>query len=109
MYPCFALQATTVCNAGSIDDGTSIGVDTAVDGTLDRNDDGIVDTPDTNGGVTTNTSDPTDAGAPVPVGVPPPAVLKTVPVNPALGNYDEPIALPVIPVAVAVLPSGKVR
>lgn len=41
------------------------------------------------------------APAPVPV-------LETVPVNAKLGNYDEPIEFPIIPVAVAVLPSGKV-
>lgn len=34
--------------------------------------------------------------------------LKTVPVDPTLGYYDESIPLSVIPVAIAVLPSGKV-
>jgi hypothetical protein len=37
-----------------------------------------------------------------------PAVMKTIPVNPALGSYDPSIALPNIPVAIAILPSGKV-
>ena len=36
-------------------------------------------------------------------------VLRTVPVDPTLGYYDESIPLSVIPVAIAVLPSGKVR
>lgn len=34
--------------------------------------------------------------------------LQTVPVNGTLGSYDAPVALHVIPVAIAVLPSGKV-
>jgi hypothetical protein len=34
--------------------------------------------------------------------------LKTVPVNPKLGKYDAPIKFPIIPVAAAALPNGKV-
>lgn len=36
-------------------------------------------------------------------------LLKTVPVNSALGFFDPEIEFPLIPVAIAVLPSGKVR
>jgi hypothetical protein len=52
------------------------------------------------------------APAPAPAEVAPaPAgpVLKTVPVNAAMGEYAPPIEFPVIPVAIAVLPSGKVH
>lgn len=60
----------------------------------------------------------TDSGAatapeieePLPAPAPAPApVLPPVPVNPNLGSYDPPMPMPVIPVAAAVLPSGKVR
>jgi hypothetical protein len=50
---------------------------------------------------------PAPAPAPAPAPVPAP-VLESVPVNASLGFYDPPLAMPVIPVAVAVLPSGKV-
>jgi hypothetical protein len=43
-----------------------------------------------------------------PLAMGPAAVLETIPVNASLGSYDDPITLPVIPVAIAVLPSGKV-
>lgn len=48
--------------------------------------------------------EPEAAVAPAPV-----PVMEPIPVDPTLGNYDDPIEFPIIPVAVALLPSGKVR
>ena len=50
-------------------------------------------------GTATNATDAANATA---------TVMQTIPVNAQLGSYDASIPLDVIPVAIAVLPSGKV-
>lgn len=111
-------QGSAVRDVGAAEQGSSVSGDTAA-----TTDDTTVlsptdDSSDSDAGVAVTDSEvaaapgseePMLAPAPglAPVAAPAP-VLSPVAVNPALGSYDPPMPLPVIPVAAAVLPSGQV-
>lgn len=119
VFVCLGSLETALLFAASGEEGTASGVTPGTD-VSQRG--GISPAPtdeSSTGSSTAATSSPATV-APVPISAPAPAptlvavppepsaVLEAVPVDPSLGNYDAPMTLPVIPVAVELLPSGKV-